>query len=261
MALDAGDRAVTEPLRRLREGWRRFGAAGLAPLVARKLLERTLGDRSSKAGRRAGAELDRAYGIETSQVAELTELRVRGQHRDLGVRYEPTSPALFARAMKKLEIDPNEYTFVDYGCGKGRVMILAAEHGFLRILGIDFSPDLCELAEANVRAYSRVRDDRTRRFEVVCADASDYTPPAGDCVLFCYNPFVEALVHAVVARIEQSLLADPRDVFFVYVNPQWRRLLDRCELLERHASAVWSPEWFVIYRSRAPHVPPSQSAV
>jgi len=46
-------------------------------------------------------------------------------------------------------------TFIDIGCGKGRVLLMAAEHGFRKIIGIDFAADLCLTARGTVELYRR----------------------------------------------------------------------------------------------------------
>jgi 2-polyprenyl-3-methyl-5-hydroxy-6-metoxy-1,4-benzoquinol methylase len=50
-------------------------------------------------------------------------------------------------------------TFIDIGCGKGRVLLMAAEHGFRKIIGIDFAADLCLTARGNVEQYRRCSDN------------------------------------------------------------------------------------------------------
>lgn len=46
-------------------------------------------------------------------------------------------------------------TFIDIGCGEGRVLLMAAEHGFRKIIGIDLAADLCLTARGNVERYRR----------------------------------------------------------------------------------------------------------
>jgi hypothetical protein len=236
----------------LRGARARFGLAGLAPVAVRKVLEIAEGERSLRARRQEGLEFDRVHGTETSAFVELSTLDVRGPNRDLGVRYEPTSPDLFRTIMDALALDPRGYTFVDYGAGKGRTLLLAAEHGFPCVVGVEFSPELCDAAARNWERFAASRSEGAgAAFELVCVDAGRYEPPSGPAVLFCYNAFGEPVLRAVLDRIEDSLRAESRDVLFVYVNAQWRRLFDRSEAFDRYASAVWRPDWFVVYRSVA----------
>jgi tRNA G46 methylase TrmB len=80
---------------------------------------------------------DRWHGIETDK-------------RNLNVRYDPTEPKYIRWTFRNLLINPAEYSFVDFGSGKGWVLIAAAERPFLQVIGVEFSKDLHEAAVANI---------------------------------------------------------------------------------------------------------------
>jgi methylase of polypeptide subunit release factors len=42
--------------------------------------------------------------------------------------------------------------FVDFGCGKGRVLYLACRHPFKEVIGVDLSPAVVEAARRNLHA-------------------------------------------------------------------------------------------------------------
>ena len=52
----------------------------------------------------------------------------------------------FRRLMRTLSLPPGS-GFVDFGCGKGRVLLLAAGFGFARITGVEFAKELCDIAK------------------------------------------------------------------------------------------------------------------
>ena len=52
--------------------------------------------------------------------------------------------------MARLDVDHSEFTFVDYGLGKGRVLMLATEYPFKRIVGVEFSESLDRTARQNL---------------------------------------------------------------------------------------------------------------
>ncbi|MDE0519003.1 MAG: hypothetical protein OXH36_05570, partial [Bdellovibrionales bacterium] len=67
--------------------------------------------------------------------------------------YVPTPIIPFFKLIKSLTLSPSS-VFVDYGAGKGRAMILAAESGaFSKIKGLEFSPSLFEIAQENIQSY------------------------------------------------------------------------------------------------------------
>ncbi|WP_301089671.1 class I SAM-dependent methyltransferase [Sphingomonas sp.] len=75
-------------------------------------------------------------------------------------------------------IDPARYSFVDYGSGKGRVVMIAAARGFQRAIGVEFAPELHDIALANGRRFTSAGGSSTR-CEFILGDAGSYDPPAG----------------------------------------------------------------------------------
>src|SRR6476661_3995083 len=101
-----------------------------------------------------GARWDRKYGVDTSGQIDLTDIHVVGPNRDSGYSSVSTSPRTFAFLSSFFPPAWKEFTFVDIGSGKGRVMMLAALKGFDTILGIEFAPLLCQIAEQNLARFS-----------------------------------------------------------------------------------------------------------
>ena len=48
-------------------------------------------------------------------------------------------------------------SFVDYGAGKGRVLLLASQHPFAAIGGIEFAEELHDDATMNIAQFPRSR--------------------------------------------------------------------------------------------------------
>jgi len=226
----------------------RFGVAGMAPLVVRRIRERAARKRGYYVElQRAGEAFDREHGTDTCRTVHLASLQIDSGNKALGLAYMMTPAAVFKRTMGRLGIECGRYAFMDYGSGKGRVLLLAAELGFQGITGVEFSAELCEIARRNIAAYAK-SVKRDVRIEVRCEDAALSRIPPGDCVLHLYNPFREEIVSRVAENIGRSLAEDPRDILVVYHNPQFRRVFDRCPFLKAQMSEVWSPDWYVVYR-------------
>src|SRR6478752_3089102 len=71
--------------------------------------------------------------------------------------YFATEPWLFEQIMQALPIDVSQFTFVDLGCGKGRVLLMASDYPFKRIIGVEFMPELHRAAQKNIVGYSNDR--------------------------------------------------------------------------------------------------------
>src|SRR5207245_5268496 len=80
--------------------------------------------------------------------------------------YRDWSSDVCSSDLQALPAVPSQLTFVDFGCGKGRALVLAAEHGFRRVLGIECDAQLFAAAQRNARAYR----DAARRIDDIEID-------------------------------------------------------------------------------------------
>ena len=110
----------------------------------------------------------RSYGLFKTISYEFSEFRfdyVRNIHTrkinfmhelDLSsdsLCYAATTEKCFKSIIQKIEDKFFNLNFVDFGCGKGKVMILARENGFSGdIAGVELSEELCFLAEKNIQS-------------------------------------------------------------------------------------------------------------
>ncbi|MFT5457102.1 MAG: SAM-dependent methyltransferase [Myxococcota bacterium] len=185
---------------------------------------------------------DEARGVETSRWT-LTG-------------YEPTPLDIGLQALEVLPATGR--TFVDVGCGKGRMLVLAAESGFPSVLGVELDSNLYDQARDNV--------GENKQIGVVLRDARLLPWPKGPLAIYLYNPFQEVVMGQMLDRLERSLRADPRPVDLVYVNPMcehvfrgrgWRVLSD-----SGHGTTRWlhlRPDPFLCEPLRSPTPGLSQS--
>lgn len=160
---------------------------------------------------------DRRYGTDTSgtvPIEQLTSTPLLQQH---GVFYAGSQPSVVRAGLNALP-PVNGFTFVDIGCGKGRVVLVASEYPFARIVGVDMSNDLLEVARRNAETVRR-REPARPAIEFIQADATTFGFPPGDLVVYLYHPFDAPLMARVVAQLERALAEQPRRLFVVYCNP------------------------------------------
>lgn len=179
----------------------------------------------------ADADFDRKHGVETSGPVSAFKLdipdgEVKGIHH-----YEPT-PAPAIRAMlKAVPIQHEQFTFVDYGSGKGRVLLLAADYPYKKIIGVEFSRNLHEVAVRNLGIW-KSPSQRCFQVESVCEDARQFVLPDGPIVLFFFTPFRSPVSDQVIANIRESLAARPRPIRIIHYgeSKDFRKLLSTLNL-------------------------------
>ena len=167
---------------------------------------------------------DRRYGTDTDRRITCADLRAEGPDVPPLWRYWPTLQRPFRRLLGAADVRAEEFVFVDLGSGKGRVLLLASDLPFLRIVGVELSPALHAVAMRNLRAYRSPRQ-RCTRFELVLTDAADYQPPVENLLVYLFQPFPRETLAAVLANLERSLAQHPRRVLIAYLNPLFHDLI------------------------------------
>jgi SAM-dependent methyltransferase len=123
--------------------------------------------------------------------------------------------------MKNITIDPAEDVFLDYGCGKGRAVVLAATHPFRKVMGVELSADLCERARDNLKRAGKKL--RCKDVEIVNADAAHYRIPAEVSVIFLWNSFFGQVLIQAIEQVRLSLAASPRRLRLINASPHGER--------------------------------------
>jgi SAM-dependent methyltransferase len=109
-------------------------------------------------------------------------------------------------------------TFVDFGCGKGRIVHQAAKWPLRRVIGVEVSPVLAEFARALVAAHSD--EHRCPNVEIVVCDAALYEVPDDLTIAYFFDPFRGETLDLVLRRIIESIDRHPRRLRLIYVNPR-----------------------------------------
>lgn len=190
---------------------------------------------------------DRKHNVNTDGSIQLNALSIDNPNRQHGQRYEAVPADIFHHMLGHLpEIEHEDFTFVDFGSGKGRALLLASEYPFKQIVGIEFSSQLDKIAKGNIETYLS-RTQKCKALTSVCMDAVDFPLPAGKLLVFMANPFNEPIMAKVLGNIQASAEAHPREIYIVYSNPQCGYLFDNADFLVK----LTHKGWFSIYRYTA----------
>ena len=199
--------------------------------------------------RTAQPRIDAEFGTETLSWVQVEDLAAYGPNVSYASGYGP-SPVFDAEyILKQLPMVFSENVFVDLGCGKGLVLMLAAQLGFKRVIGVEFGRNLYEVALTNLKKFQQRNMDRPL-IEVVFGDAAEFVFPAADLVLYLYHPFGPEVIGKVLDNLRISLSQFPRSCWIVYVNPVHHRVFEDCDFLVTYKAEVGreSGEPFALYK-------------
>lgn len=130
--------------------------------------------------------------------------------------YQPSGWLYLRRGLRGHRVGPDD-VFVDFGSGKGRVLCQAARYPFARVVGVEISAGMTEVARSNV--------DRNRgRFacqeiELVTADVLEFHIPDDLTVAYFFYPFMGKTFEHVIDGIVESIERRPRRVTIIYALP------------------------------------------
>ena len=160
---------------------------------------------------------DRPFGTDTAGMVAQSELGIADAAvREKAILYLPSPPRVTRWMLDNIGIEHSDFTFVDLGCGKGRVLLVASEYPFQRIIGVDISAALTEIARQNAARY-QPKSRRCQDIEVQNIDATKFDFPDTNIMLHMYHPFEPELTIAVLRQLEASLAARPRRVVIAYL--------------------------------------------
>jgi SAM-dependent methyltransferase len=155
--------------------------------------------------------------VDTSGKMALGELNIDSTNVADATWYEPVPTVCFRQLMQALTINFENYTFIDFGSGKGRALFLAADQPFARVVGVEFSSELHIAALQNIRSY-RSSKQRCFKIESVCIDAVDFELPPVPSILFFYSPFKAAVFVKILDNLFISLNKCPRSVYILFIG-------------------------------------------
>ena len=206
----------------LRKFWDEFRRQGLSQAWRR--VENSLRARIEK-------RFDARYGLDSVAWIPVSELTVESPNKALANIYGPTPAWLMPRFLHSIAEDLSSFSFVDFGSGKGRALLLAGRHPFHRVTGLEFSKELHAEAVANIERFRSTGLLRCGTIESIEADVLDFELPDGPCVLYTYNPFGAAVMRPLLDRVERSYRRNPRKIYFIYYDSVDHALFAACPVL------------------------------
>jgi SAM-dependent methyltransferase len=176
---------------------------------------------------------------------ELAEQARRGWMADTANHsYLPIRPGAARRELKALPLDDlRDYSFIDIGCGKGRMLLVASALPFRRFVGIELRKEIYDQAVMNFRRNPRAA---SQNVECMNINALDFEFPDEKMVIYLFNPFGKEVLRDVLNNLGRSLDRHFRDVIVVL---HWTNLAYVADSMS-HLCLVKEGRRFRMYRSR-----------
>lgn len=215
-------------VRRLYSAWNRHSLGTLLQLIAKNFiyyLRELFSGRIFRRSEEQISEFDIVCGTDTEKICEIGSLEINSENARHAVRYQPSPQDLATEIIQAIPIDYSRFTFLDFGAGKGRVLLIAAQFPFAAVIGVEFSQELCAIASNNI---SKIPADKRIAGLVECHynDVTLYPLPETPLVCYFYNPFDQLIMRKVINRLASSLKGKKREIYIIYVHPEHRALFD-----------------------------------
>lgn len=160
---------------------------------------------------------EKKYHLNTTYTNDLRELEISSGNKKNAYIYQPVNYFMLETALDFLKEQNIAGALVDFGCGMGRILIVAAHYGYKEITGIEFSPELCNASRDNLKEVRNIYPDT--QFNIYCENATCYSIKKQEAIFTFFNPFDEAVMLPVVKNILKSFKENPREITVVYFNP------------------------------------------
>jgi hypothetical protein len=218
-----------------REAFPMFWSAIAQGTLPRKVIRRLV-------AKIAESRYDRAMGINTGGEVVGRRLMIGAREMASAKGYAGTPPEVAERLIGSVADRARDFTFIDYGAGKGRVLLIAARFPFKRVVGVELSEPLIRIAAENIAEYTR-RHPGLCPIELIHADAAEFEIPPTPCVLFFYDPFQASLMMQISRKVHDSFQSNPRKIFVIYYFPAFANVFEapfmrRKDLIDLDAGAM-----------------------
>jgi len=160
--------------------------------------------------------LDCFLGIEIENRDLKAETQKIVRHRDpiftISSEYSMIFKVInFLRPYRSLNL-----SFVDVGCGEGRVLCALFAEGFNRLYGVEANPTVMENARKNINKVQMLNPfSKINLFEV---DILDFDLDQGN-VFYLYWPFSEATCKDFLELLRESVKRHPRPILIFIAGP------------------------------------------
>lgn len=149
---------------------------------------------------------DLIYNVET----QLRE----GKSDNLNHHYSPIYSTALRDCLSSID-NKHKMHFVDYGCGKGKGLLIASQFNFKKITGIDINKNLLNICKRNIKNF-RKNNYKPQKIKLINSDALKYKIN-DENVFFFFNPFSNIILDKVLKNILNST---QKKIYVIFAGPK-----------------------------------------
>lgn len=193
---------------------------------------------------------DHRFGTDTFRRIPRDEIQTDSENIVHCVNYGASKAMPFMRLKHLLQL-PKDGVFVDLGSGKGRALMLASRYGFRKVIGIEFSSELCAKARDNLKKFLHKCPSRSQ-IEVINSDVTRYQMKDDETVFFLLDPFHAPVMAVVLDNIRASVARRPRPIWLIYSVPREGQLIEQSGIFTQSQLHVVVGAEFRVYSNASP---------
>ena len=163
---------------------------------------------------------DKRYKTDTTAIVRSGDLGIAEEEtRRAAVLYVSCPPRFERHILRTLGVSYKDFDFVDMGCGKGRVLMIASEWPFRSVTGIEISEALCAIAEKNLQVF-KSSSQKCSKVSVHSMDARAFPIYNNNTVFHFYHPFQQEILRPILERIASCFQDSNKKAIIVYIRKE-----------------------------------------
>jgi len=176
---------------------------------------------------------DAAHGTETYLRLDV-RVTEEADRADAVWGYGAVNHDFFREIFRAIPMSLKPFAFVDVGSGKGAAVLMAGEFPFRRLIGLELTPELIDIARINVQKFNASTGAALDPQWVHC-DFFKWPLPDEPLLFFFNNPFPEQITLEALVALESAVVAHRHPVLLVF------RKAPKSAGDHLHRSAAWRP--------------------
>ena len=154
------------------------------------------------------------------------------------------APSYYSPLKRIFSLIPNKkkLNFVDIGCGKGKVLLIASEFGFKKITGIDIMQKAFKISKKNISIFQKNKKKKIH-INLIKIDARQYNIE-NDNVFYFFNPFSYIILNIILRAIKRN---NKKETYIIYCAPKTDNYILNSQF-KKITEEKYSTHTFVLYK-------------